>query len=98
LQSDYVVTFRSYVPVDGEAHAFKLGVEYPTGSGKFTYEGASFEAIEPPPVPAIQQQIERLSHSIPALADDNPYFSQTATGQRSVPSVVPESELIAPRK
>jgi hypothetical protein len=25
LQSDYVVTFRSYVPIDSEAHAFKLG-------------------------------------------------------------------------
>jgi Mg-chelatase subunit ChlD len=75
LLGDYVVTFRSYVPVDGEQHAFKLGVEYPSGSGKYTYEGAQFEAIEPPPVQAIRDQLAVLNQRIPALADGNPYLT-----------------------
>ncbi len=89
LQSDYVVTFRSYIPVDGEEHVFKLGVEYPSGSGKYTYESARFEAIEAPPVGEIQQLIAQLDKRIPKLQDNNPYFEtpakQTPTG---VPSGV----------
>lgn len=79
VQSDYVVTFRSYVPVDGEEHSFKLGLEYPTGSGKFTYEGGKFEAIEPPPSPQLQQLIQQLNQSIPPLPVGaiSPYFDKT---------------------
>ncbi|MBN2887319.1 MAG: VWA domain-containing protein [Chromatiaceae bacterium] len=76
LQSDYVVTFRSYTPVDGERHAFKLGVEYPSGSGKYVYDDGAFEAIQPPPFPQIQDLIGRLNQKIPALPDSNPYWSQ----------------------
>jgi hypothetical protein len=79
LQSDYVLTFRSYIPPDGESHALELGVEYPSGSGKYTYQGARFEAIEPPPVGGIKQQLDRLNEMIPAAPDGDPYFpSQTA--------------------
>ncbi|MGH8476180.1 MAG: hypothetical protein ACRERV_04705 [Methylococcales bacterium] len=53
IQSDYVLTFRSAIEVDGEDHAIKVGIEYPSGSGKFIYENARMEAIEPPPIPAI---------------------------------------------
>lgn len=74
LQSDYVIVFRSYVPVDGERHNFKLGVEYPSGSGKYVYDDASFEAIQPPPVPELMEQMEKLSQKIPLLPDGNPYF------------------------
>ena len=76
VQSDYVVTFRSYLPVDGEEHSFKLGLEYPTGSGKLTYENAKFEAIEPPPSPQIGQLIQQLNQTIPALPPGamSPYF------------------------
>jgi len=78
LQSDYVVTFRSYVDVDGEEHIFKLGVEYPSGSGKYTYESAHFEAIESPPVPApeLQKIVAGLNERIPELSDKNPYFNK----------------------
>ncbi len=79
LQGDYVVTFRSYTPIDGERHALKLGVEYPTGSGKFTYDSADFEALEPPPFPAIQQQKAAIDAQLPALPDNNPYFGPSAT-------------------
>jgi hypothetical protein len=78
VQSDYVVTFRAFVAVDGEEHSFKLGLEYPTGSGKFTYEGAKFEAIEPPPAPQLQQLIQQLNQTIPALPVGvaTPYFDK----------------------
>ncbi len=72
LQSDYVVVFRSYVDVDGGKHHFKLGVEYPSGSGKYVYDEASFEAIEPPPIPALLEQQAKLAARIPVLPDRNP--------------------------
>ncbi len=78
LQSDYVLTFRSYIPPDGESHALKIGIEYPSGSGKFSYEGAHFEAIEPPPVGGIKQQLDRLAEIIPAVPDGDPYFESPA--------------------
>lgn len=77
IQSDYVVTFRSAVPVDGEEHAIKLGVEYPSGSGKFSYQNAKMEAIEPPPVPAIMQMVQELNTAIPPLSEGmTPYFDK----------------------
>lgn len=81
VQSDYVITFRSYVPVDGEQHAFKLGVEYPSGSGKYTYESGHFEAIEAPPVPGLQRLSAYLSQRLTALQDNNPYFSAAPGSQ-----------------
>ncbi len=80
VQSDYVVTFRAYVPVDGEEHSFKLGVEYPSGSGKFTYENAKFEAIEPPPAPQLRQVLQQLGQTIPPLpaGSASPYFDKPA--------------------
>lgn len=79
IQSDYVLTFRSVVPVDGEEHAIKVGVEYPSGSGKFTYENAKMEAIEPPPVPAIMQEIQHINSLLPSLpAGATPYFDRPA--------------------
>ncbi len=79
IQSDYVLTFRSAIEVDGEEHAIKVGVEYPSGSGKFTYENARMEAIEPPPVPAIIKQTQEMEAYIPPLpAGMNPYFDKPA--------------------
>jgi len=79
VQSDYVLTFRSIVPVDGEEHAIKVGVEYPSGSGKFTYENAKMEAIEAPPVPAILQEMQRLDSLFPPLPTGaTPYFDRPA--------------------
>lgn len=76
LQSDYVLTFRSYVPVDGEKHNLKLGVEYPSGSGKYVYDDTEFEAIQPPPIPEIDNAISQMSQKIPALPDGNPYWER----------------------
>ncbi|MEJ2388871.1 MAG: VWA domain-containing protein [Chromatiaceae bacterium] len=79
LQSDYVIVFRSYVPVDGARHNLKIGVEYPSGSGKYVYDDTSFEAIQPPPVPEVVKRIQLLSQKIPVLPDGNPYYDQPKT-------------------
>ncbi|MGR8929177.1 MAG: vWA domain-containing protein [Gammaproteobacteria bacterium] len=87
IQSDYVVTFRSAVPVDGEEHAVKLGVEYPSGSGKFSYQNTKMEAIEPPPVQSLMQMIQQLDAAFPPLPPGvTPYFDRPAT---ATPIVAP---------
>ena len=75
LQNDYVLTFRSYVPVDGDEHLLKVGIEYPSRSGKFRYEAARFEAIEPPPLSKVLALQERLDKILAALPDGNPYLT-----------------------
>lgn len=92
IQSDYVVTFRSYLPVDGEEHSFKLGVEYPSGSGKFNFENAKFEAIEAPPVPAVTQIIQQLNQAMPPLPPgvSSPYFDNAGG---DVPAGAPATGL-----
>jgi Mg-chelatase subunit ChlD len=87
IQSDYVLTFRSFVPVDGNEYNFKLGVEFPSGSGKYTYDTAKFEAVEPPPVPQIEQKLGELSRAIPALpAGAEPYFDRQPSQQPAKPA------------
>lgn len=84
IQSDYVVTFRSYLPVDGNEHVFKIGVVYPSGSGKYTYDTSKFEAVEAIPVPLIQDKIKQLNAVMPPLpADGAPYFDQQGMQQPS---------------
>ncbi len=74
VQNDYVVTFRCYLPVDGETHALKVGLEYPSRSGKMTYQGADFEAIEPPPVEKILTEQSKVAAVLKPLPDGNPYL------------------------
>uniref|UniRef100_A0A832A5S3 VWA domain-containing protein n=1 Tax=Desulfacinum infernum TaxID=35837 RepID=A0A832A5S3_9BACT len=87
IQSDYVLTFRSPIPVDGEEHAFKIGIEYPTGSGKYTYDSGRFEAIQPPPAPSLSQKLAELNRAVPPLSEGgSPFFDATqppAVGQPS---------------
>ncbi len=85
-QSDYVLTYRAYVPVDGETHAMKLGIEYPSGSGKFTYDAGSFEAIEPPPVGGIVEKLKALNQAMPPLPDSNPFFVQPGAAPAMAPA------------
>ena len=85
-QSDYVLTYRAYVPVDGETHAMKLGIEYPSGSGKFTYDAGNFEAIEPPPVGGIVEKLKALSQAIPPLPNANPFFEQAGAAPAAAPA------------
>jgi hypothetical protein len=85
LQSDYVLTFRAYVPVDGEKHSLKVGIEYPTGSGKMRYDGAAFEALEPPPLKQILAAQEKLDRILPDLQGKSPFLlNPYTTGQKSL--------------
>jgi len=74
MQSDYVLTFRAYIPVDGGRHNVKVGVEYPTGSGIMYYDAAAFEAIEPPTFPRILEAQQKIDKAIPALKDEELYL------------------------
>jgi Mg-chelatase subunit ChlD len=78
LQSDYVVTLRAYIEPDGEKHNMKIGVEYPSGSGKYVYDDTYFEAIQPPPVPAIIEALQQLEQKIARRPDDNPFWEAPA--------------------
>ena len=77
LQNDYVVTFRSYVPVDGEKHAMKVGIEYPSRSGRIRYQDARFEALSPPPLQAINNARRKFDEVLKELKDQDPYVEQT---------------------
>ncbi len=74
LQGDYVITFRAYIPVDGAKHDFMVGVEYPRGSGKITYQSAQFSAIQPPPLPPIRDAMVKLNGKLKPIPDGNPYL------------------------
>ncbi|HHB77077.1 MAG TPA: VWA domain-containing protein [Desulfobulbus sp.] len=85
LQSDYVLTFRAYVSIDGEKHPLKVGIEYPTGSGKMRYDSAAFEAIEPPPLTQILAAQEKLNQALPDLNGKSPYMiNPYTTGDKSL--------------
>jgi len=70
-RSDYVVTFRSYVGVDGESHNFRVGVEYPSGSGSFLFSTGTFDAIDSPAVfnPTLNAHYESLKERYPENMD-----------------------------
>ncbi|MCL4693823.1 MAG: VWA domain-containing protein [Candidatus Hydrogenedentes bacterium] len=75
LQNDYVLVFRSYQEVDGDKHPVKIGLEYPTGSGKMTYQSAEFEAVEPPPMDKVLEAQNQFAERLKPLPDGNPYLS-----------------------
>lgn len=70
---DYVLTFRSYLPVDGRRHNMKVVLNY---EGRAHLDNAEFETIE---VPLLTDQMRRarmsLERKIAALPDGNPYLS-----------------------
>lgn len=74
LQSDYVITYRAYLPIDGEEHRVKVGIEYPSGSGKIRYETSTFETLDPPTFKKVLSAQQRLNQLIPGLTDANPYM------------------------
>jgi hypothetical protein len=92
ILSDYVVAFRSYLPVDGEEHNFRLGVEYPSGSGKYNYESARFEAIEVPPAEALTALVAQLNQSIPPVPG-GPYFDKPGEAADLAPPGLPQAPI-----
>ena len=85
LQGDYVLTFLSYVKPDGNEHNLKLGIEYPSRSGRMTYESAKFEAVEAPPLPAIQAKLVEMRKVIPVLPNGNPYYERQPEAPAKTP-------------
>ena len=63
-------------------------MEYPTGSCKFNYESAKFEAIEPPPVPAVLQLTQQLGQALPPLPPGvaSPYFERPCADTLTAPA------------
>lgn len=75
---DYVLTFRSYLPVDGKKHNLKVLLNY---EGRAHFDDAYFEAVE---VPAFNDAIRRakmaLERRMPPLPDENPYVGPKQPG------------------
>ena len=57
-----------------EKHIVKIGIEYPSGSGKMRYDSGEFEAISPPNFPKILAMQEKLNKMFPPVPDANPYM------------------------
>ncbi|MBM9536613.1 VWA domain-containing protein [Desulfobulbus alkaliphilus] len=87
MQSDYVLTFRAYIPVDGGRHNVKIGVEYPTDSGIMYYDSSTFEALEPPTFPQILEAQQKLDAIMPALNNEELYLKNPFTPQPVVQPV-----------
>lgn len=75
-RSDYVLTFRSYVPVDGDNHMVRVGISWPTNTGRFVYDNVQFQAMDSPAlyVQSARQIWEQLNAAYPRLSDDCPYM------------------------
>jgi len=58
LQGDYVVTFLSDLPVDGEKHNMKIGLEWPNQSGRIRFEDISYDAMSLISFPVIKKMCE----------------------------------------
>lgn len=73
-RSDYVITFRSTLEIDGAKHAFKIGISWPSNTGRFVYDSGEFEAIESPAkfVPELAAEWERLKIEYPDLITPPP--------------------------
>jgi hypothetical protein len=76
-RNDYVVTFRGYLPVDGNNHNLKIAIRY---AGFFMDDTAQFQSIN---LPLATDELRRLrmklENSIPKLPDGNPYYSSPET-------------------
>lgn len=81
LQNDYVISFRAYLPIDGMEHRVKVGIEYPSGSGKIRYETSQFETLEPPTFQKILEAQSQLDQILPMLKDANPYLVNPYTAK-----------------
>lgn len=79
LQSDYVITLRAYLPVDGKQHRLKVGIEYPSGSGKIRWATSNFETLEPPTFQKILEAQQQLDQLLPKLDNTNPYLANPYT-------------------
>ena len=93
-RSDYVLTFRAYQEIDGAKHPLKVGISYPSNTGRFIYGDGEFEAIDSPAkyVPEARAVFDQLQAMHPQLANNCPYVG-CATG---APAPVPAPAVTPP--
>jgi hypothetical protein len=89
-RQDYVVTFRVYdIPVDGEKHSFKIGLTYPSNTGKMLMNEGTFEAIDSSPLkltPRGRQILEKLDARYPVVSE-GPYMQSLGAPGAATPNV-----------
>lgn len=75
---DYVLTFRSYLPVDGKKHNLKILLNY---EGRAHVDSAEFETMQ---LPLINDQMKRskmaLERNIHFLSNQDPYYNNPQYG------------------
>ena len=66
-RSDYVLTFRSMVPIDGNMHAFNVAISWPAKTGRAVFDRGEFEAMESPAafLPEAKDYWEYLKRQFP---------------------------------
>lgn len=89
-RADYVLTFRAYQEVDGAKHPLKVGISYPSNTGRFVYDDGEFEAIDSPAKYVQEARVlyEQLQASFPNLPNACPYVG-CAPGAPAAPAPVP---------
>ncbi len=97
-RSDYVVSFRSYVDVDGGQHPFKIGLAYPSNTGRFIWEDGNFEAIDSPAqyIPETQAKYQSTQALIPVLANACPYVGCAPAAMAAPPAAAPAPATAPP--
>jgi len=93
-RADYVLTFRAYQEIDGAKHPLKVGISYPSNTGRFVYGDGEFEAIDSPAKYVQEARVvyEQLQAMHPQLPNNCPYVG-CATG---APAAAPLPEVTAP--
>ncbi len=74
---DYVVTFRSYVPIDGKEHSFAIALAYGTNPSSGLPRENVFKAIDSPAkrFPQFKPTYDKLNQAFPLLPAPGPYFA-----------------------
>ena len=91
-KNDLIITFRSYLDVDGEDHSLKVGMEYPARSGSVNYGNARFEAMDSIPIPQVDQVKAEFEKVLKPLADGNPYHVREGSEEILNQDVEPSSD------
>ncbi|MGB3974834.1 MAG: VWA domain-containing protein [bacterium] len=86
-RNDYVLTFKSYLPVDGHKHIMKIGVNY---AGFLMFNDAEFETMNiQMATPGLRDLRSHLDRQIPKLDDNNPYMTSSQSSPPYGSSEIP---------
>ncbi|MFH1032876.1 MAG: VWA domain-containing protein [Pseudomonadota bacterium] len=95
-RADYVLTFRSYLPVDGNKYLGQIIINY---EGRGTHDEFSFQTMEVPMMNQSMKDIKmKLENAIPALpAGMSPYVQSSSDAQQmSAPTQAASTGSVAP--